>query len=46
MDMSQLDYPDGSVSEILTSHMIEHVLLSEFQAMLLEWKRVLQPGAG
>jgi spore maturation protein CgeB/predicted SAM-dependent methyltransferase len=44
LDVSQLDYPDGSVSEILTSHMIEHVPLSEFQAMLLEWKRALKPG--
>ena len=44
MDGGQLDYPDGSVSEILTSHMIEHVPLSEFKAMLLEWKRVLKPG--
>ncbi len=44
LDGGQLDYPDGSVSEILTSHMIEHVPLSEFQAMLLEWKRVLKPG--
>jgi spore maturation protein CgeB/predicted SAM-dependent methyltransferase len=44
LDASQLDYPDGSVSEILTSHMIEHVPLSELQAMLLEWKRLLKPG--
>jgi spore maturation protein CgeB/predicted SAM-dependent methyltransferase len=44
MDAGQLDYTDGSVSEILTSHMIEHVPLSEFQAMLLQWKRVLRPG--
>lgn len=44
MDVGQLDYPDNSVSEILTSHMIEHVPLSEFQAMLLEWKRTLKPG--
>jgi spore maturation protein CgeB len=46
MDGGQLDYPDGSVSEILTSHMIEHVPLYELQAMLLEWKRVLKPGGG
>ena len=44
MDVGRLDYPDNSVSEVLTSHMIEHVPLSEFQAMLLEWKRVLKPG--
>lgn len=44
MDGGQLDYPDASVSEILTSHMIEHVPLSEFQVMLQEWKRVLKPG--
>jgi spore maturation protein CgeB/predicted SAM-dependent methyltransferase len=44
LDVSHLDYPDNSVSEILTSHMIEHVPLSEFRAMLCEWRRVLRPG--
>lgn len=42
MDVVKLDYPDGSVEEIFTSHMIEHVPLSDFLLMLREWKRVLK----
>ncbi|MCB2187967.1 MAG: glycosyltransferase [Deltaproteobacteria bacterium] len=43
-DVGTLPYAAGTVGEILTSHMIEHVTLAEFRSMLAEWLRVLAPG--
>ena len=42
MDAGELDYPDSSVDEIFTSHMIEHLTYPEFMKALREWKRVLK----
>ncbi len=42
MDVCELDYPDNSVDEIFTSHMVEHLAYSEFVKALREWKRVLK----
>jgi len=42
LDVKALDYPDNSVDEIFTSHMVEHVLPEEFDLMLIEWKRVIK----
>ena len=39
-----IPYPNESVDEIYTSHMIEHLLPSEFELALREWKRLLKPG--
>jgi len=44
MDAGKLDYADGGVDEIYTSHMVEHVAPKDFQAMLCEWQRVLKSG--
>jgi SAM-dependent methyltransferase len=38
----QLPYEDGTVDEIYTSHMIEHLPPDEFAAALAEWYRVLK----
>ena len=38
------DYPDGSVSEIRASHLLEHFGHRESLAVLREWVRVLEPG--
>jgi hypothetical protein len=40
----RLPFPDNSVEEIYTSHMVEHWPRSEFPAALHEWHRVLKPG--
>lgn len=42
MDAGKLHFPDNSVAEIFTSHMIEHITYSEFMKALREWKRVLK----
>jgi predicted SAM-dependent methyltransferase len=42
MDAKKLDYPDNSVDEIFTSHMVEHLTYSEFMNALEEWRRVLK----
>jgi len=42
MDACELDYPDDSVDEIFTSHMVEHLTCPEFMKALKEWKRVLK----
>jgi ubiquinone/menaquinone biosynthesis C-methylase UbiE len=41
MDACKLNYPDNSVDEIFTSHMVEHLTYSEFMDALREWRRVL-----
>ena len=40
----QLDYSDGSVDEIYTAHVFEHLSSAEVQEALLCWHRVLKPG--
>jgi len=40
-----LPYPDGSVDEVFSSHMIEHLTPQELELALKEWRRVLKPGA-
>jgi len=42
MDVCKLDYPDNSVDEIFTSHMVEHLTYYEFIDALKEWRRVLK----
>lgn len=37
-------FGNGSIEEIFTSHMIEHLSPQDFEAALREWHRVLQPG--
>lgn len=44
MDACKLDYPDNSVDEIFTSHMVEHIAYPEFMRALKEWHRVLVKG--
>ena len=39
-----LPYKPNTVDVIFTSHMIEHLVPSELDAVLKEWKRVLRPG--
>lgn len=45
MDITKLDFEDNSVSEILASHVFEH--LNPYHALdtLKDWLRVLKPGA-
>lgn len=43
-DMGELPFPDGSVSEIWASHVIEHCPPPRVQPTLKEWLRVLEPG--
>lgn len=44
MDVCELDYTDNSVDQIFTSHMVEHIIYTEFMKALKEWKRVLKAG--
>jgi predicted SAM-dependent methyltransferase len=39
-----LPYPDGSISEIRASHILEHFTFGEAQTAMQEWSRVLKPG--
>ncbi len=39
-----LPYVDGTVDEIMTSHMVEHLLPTELDSALKEWRRVLKVG--
>ena len=39
-----LPYPDGSISEIRASHILEHFTFGEASKVLAEWTRVLMPG--
>lgn len=39
-----LKYPDGSVSEIRASHILEHLSFADVPKALEEWRRVLKPG--
>jgi len=40
----ELKYADDSVDEILSSHMIEHLIQTELDLALAEWFRVLKSG--
>jgi len=44
MTADKLSFSNNSVDEIYTSHMIEHLLPSEFDRAVKEWYRVLKPG--
>jgi ubiquinone/menaquinone biosynthesis C-methylase UbiE len=37
-------YANGSIEEVLSSHMVEHLPPDEFELALREWHRVLKPG--
>lgn len=39
-----LDYPDGSVSEIRASHVLEHFSHRDIADVVADWARALQPG--
>jgi len=43
-DIRKLPYEDNSVEEIIAIHVIEHFYKWEVLPLLLEWRRVLQPG--
>lgn len=43
-DISKLPCPSGSVERIETYHVIEHIPVTAVEAVLTEWRRVLQPG--
>lgn len=40
-----LPFADGTVDELLAVHVLEHVHPARLHATLLEWRRVLRPGA-
>jgi predicted SAM-dependent methyltransferase len=40
--IDNLDIADGTVKEILTEHMIEHLTFEEFNRAIVEWYRVLE----
>lgn len=44
MDITKLDFDDGSVSEILASHVFEHLNPYHALDILKDWRRVLKPG--
>lgn len=44
MDIEKLDFDDSSVSEILASHVFEHLNPYHALDILREWRRVLKPG--
>jgi FkbM family methyltransferase len=44
MDITKLDFDDNSVTEILASHVFEHLNPYHSIAILQEWLRVLKPG--
>lgn len=44
MDITKLDFEDNSVSEILASHVFEHLNPYHAVDILKEWLRVLKPG--
>ena len=43
-DLGDLPFDDGSVGEIYTSHVFEHIGLSDMYAVITEWRRVLRDG--
>lgn len=44
MDITKLDFNDGSVSELLASHVFEHLNPYHALDILKDWCRVLKPG--
>lgn len=44
MDITQLDFDDNSVTEILASHVFEHFNPYHVQRILADWNRILKPG--
>ena len=43
-DAGELPFPDGSVTDIWASHILEHIPPPKVQPTLREWLRVLAPG--
>jgi len=39
-----LPYPDNSVDEVFSSHLLEHISHLQTASVLSEWRRVLKPG--
>ena len=44
MDINKLDFDDESVSELLASHVFEHLNPYKIAGVLTDWLRVLKPG--
>lgn len=44
MDARHLEYPDGGIDEVYSSHLIEHIPAPQCDSLLKEWHRVLKPG--
>ncbi len=44
MAADRLYFPDSSVDEIHTSHMVEHLTPEQLEEAIKEWQRVLKPG--
>lgn len=44
-DIRALDVPDGSVTEALACHVVEHISLREVPAMFVDWYRAMAPGS-
>ena len=43
MDITKLDFDDNSVSELLASHVFEHLNPYHVQRILSDWNRILKP---
>lgn len=43
-DARSLPFEDGSMEELNAGHLLEHASPGEFEAWLLEWRRVLKEG--
>jgi SAM-dependent methyltransferase len=41
-DLGALPFPDGSVDEIYTSHVFEHIEINDIYGVMSEWRRVLR----
>jgi len=44
MDATRLEFADGSIDEIYSSHLVEHFAYGKFLKALANWHRVLRPG--
>ena len=43
-DLSKLEVEDGTLDEIYTSHVFEHIGINDIYAVVEEWRRALKPG--
>jgi predicted SAM-dependent methyltransferase len=44
LDAGHLPFPDDSIEQIESYHMVEHIPRNELPRMVSEWHRVLEPG--